>query len=199
MTEIAGPSRVRVGMVGGGIGSFIGVVHRIAGRRDDQFELVAGALSSEASRGQESGKQLRLRPDRVYPDWGEIAKAEASRPDKVDAVVIATPNHLNSENAVGVIESGFDIICDKPLTVTLELATAARVTRTPAELPEGHLECFANNYLDAAELNRAAQDGRPADPDAISVPQIDASIEAAAFVEAVIQSGKKRAWVNVDV
>jgi predicted dehydrogenase len=373
-------------MVGGGIGAFIGVVHRIAGRLDDQFELVAGALSSDAERAALSGQQLRLASDRVYADWRAMAAAEAARTDKIDAVVIATPNHLHYANACAFIAQGIHIICDKPLTVTLseakdlkDRATAAgvvfvvtynntgypmvreareivasgrlgklrsiqveyaqdwltepieasghkqaewrtdpirvglgactgdigthafnlagyvtglkleavmaevssfvpgrsmdddinvllryqggargslwasqiapgnenglrlrvygergglewngelpnqlkfteygrppvlltrggfsigkasaRITRMPAGLPEGYLECFANTYFDAAELIHAAKEGRPVDPEALTVPQVDAGIEAAAFVEAVIRSGQNDTWANVD-
>ena len=379
--------RLRLGMVGGGIGAFIGVVHRIAGRLDDQFELVAGALSSKQELAAESGRQLRLAPDRIYSDWKEMARAEAARPDGIDAVAIATPNNLHFENARAFIKAGIHIICDKPLTVTTsearELKTMAadagvvfvvtfnntgypmvreareiiaskrfgeirsvqveyaqdwltepiegtghkqaewrtdpkrvglgactgdigthafnlasyvtglkleavmaevssfapgrimdddinvllryqggargslwasqvapgnenalkvrvycakggvewsgetpnhlkvteygkppvtltrggfglsraaiRITRIPAGLPEGYFECFANTYFDAAELIRAAKAGRKPDPQATTVPQVDAGIEAAAFVEAVIQSGKNSAWVKVDI
>ncbi len=386
MTENIHPSRIRLGMVGGGIGSFIGVVHRIAGRLDDHFELVAGAFSSDHERAKQSGQQLRLQPDRIYENADDMLSAEASRPDGIDAVVIATPNHLHYENAIAAIEKGFHVICDKPLTATVAEArdlkaraiaagvvfvvtynntgypmvreardivvsarfgkvrcvqveyaqdwlteavesrghkgaewrtdpsrvglgactsdigthafnlagyvtglqiesvmaevssfvpgrkmdddinvllrysggargslwasqvapgsenglrlrvycerggvewngetpnhlkvteygkppttltrggfgigkAAARVTRMPAGLPEGYLECFANTYLDAAELIRAAMENRPPDPAATTVPQVDAGIEAVAFVKAVIHSGKERSWVTVD-
>ena len=385
MTENSHPERLRLGMVGGGIGAFIGVVHRIAGRLDDQFELVAGALSSDPLRAEESGKRLRLPADRIYCDWREMAASEAARVDKIDAVVIATPNHLHYDNARTFIEHGIHIICDKPLTLTVSEArdlksraaaaglvfvvtynntgypmvreardlvasgrlgelrsvqveyaqdwltelvearghkqaewrtdprrvglgactgdigthafnlasyvtglkldavmaevssfvpgramdddinvllryhggargslwasqvapgnenglrlrvygerggiewdgempnhlkvtqygnptvtltrggfgvsnAAARVTRMPAGLPEGYLECFANTYLDAAELIRASKEGRQADAAAATVPQVDAGIEAAAFVEAVIESGNASAWVTI--
>jgi len=385
MTENTLDTRIRLGMVGGGIGSFIGVVHRISARLDDHFDLVAGALSSDAERATESGQQLRIAPDRVYTDYREMARAEAARPDGIQAVAIATPNHLHYDNCLAFIEAGIHIICDKPVTVTVEearnlkaRATAAglqfivtynntgypmvreareivesgrigkvrlvqveyaqdwlndpveneghkqaewrtdparvglgactgdigthafnlasfvtrltldavvaevssfvetrvmdddvnvllrysngargslwasqvapgnenglrlrvygetggiewdgempnhlkvteygkppitltrggfgigeaaqRITRMPAGLPEGYLECFANTYLDAAELIRAALDGRAPDPGATVVPQIDAGIASQEFIDAVIASGKKEGWVNV--
>lgn len=385
MTENRRDSRIRLGMVGGGIGSFIGVVHRIAARLDDHFELVAGALSSTPERAAESGRQVRLAPDRIYADYREMARAEGARADGIQAVVIATPNHLHHENARSFLDAGIHVICDKPLSCTVEegedlrrraakaglvfvvtynntgypmvreareivasgrlgrlrsvqveyaqdwltlplelqghrgaewrtdparvgpgactgdigthafnlasfvtglrleavmaevstfvpgrrmddeinvllrleegargslwasqvapgnenglrlrvygerggiewdgempnhlkvtdygkppltmtrggfgvSASAARVTRMPAGLPEGYLECFANTYLDAAELILAAIEKRAPDPAARSVPQLDAGIDAIRFVEAVIRSGRKQAWVDV--
>jgi predicted dehydrogenase len=385
MTENVGASRVKLGMVGGGAGSFIGVVHRIAARLDDHFELTAGALSSSADRSASSGQQVRLKPDRVYADFKQMVTSERARDDAVEAVTIATPNNLHYPVACAFIAAGFHIICDKPLACSLEEAldlerrakqagtvfvvtynntgypmvreardivtsgrignirsvqveyaqdwltelveatghkqavwredpaqvgpgacagdigthafnlasfvtglkldavmaevstfvpgrnmddeinvllrfaggargslwasqvapgnenglrlrvygdrggvewdgerpnhlqfteygkppttltrggfgvgaAAARVTRMPAGLPEGYLECFANIYLDAAELIRAALDRRIPDPAAAQLPQLSAGIEAVRFVEAVIKSGKTNAWVNL--
>ncbi|MBL4811284.1 MAG: Gfo/Idh/MocA family oxidoreductase, partial [Rhodobacteraceae bacterium] len=81
-------------MVGGGQGAFIGGVHRIASRIDDRFELVAGALSSNAERAAASAAELGIAADRSYADYAEMARAEAARPDGIDAVSIVTPNHM---------------------------------------------------------------------------------------------------------
>src|SRR5579863_4419777 len=88
--------RIRLGMVGGGEGAFIGAVHRLASRIDDQYELVAGALSSTAAKSQRSGVALGLAADRIYDDFEEMAKAEAKRPDGIEAVAIVTPNHMHA-------------------------------------------------------------------------------------------------------
>jgi len=385
MTENKGPDRIRLGMVGGGQGAFIGVVHRIAARLDDHYDLVAGALSSTPERSRRSGADLRLSPERSYCDFAEMARAEAARPDGIQAVAIATPNHLHYANARAFIDAGIHVICDKPVTCTVDEAldlraraaaaglvfvvtynntgypmvreareivasgrigkvrivqveyaqdwlnlpidaeghkqaewrtdparvgpgacigdigthaanlaayvsglkleqvyadistfvpgrrmdddvnvllrysggargalwasqvapgnenglrlrvygetggvewdgempnhlrvteygrplvihtrggfgtggAAARVTRMPAGLPEGYLECFANTYLDAAELIRARIEGRSPDPAATSVPQIDEGVASVRFVEAVIASGREERWVNV--
>ena len=121
--------RLRLGMVGGGEGAFIGAVHRIAARLDDEWELVAGALSSDPDRARRSGAQLRLDPARSYASFAEMARAEAARPDRIDAVAIVTPNHMHHPVAVAFLDAGFDIISDKPLTRTLAEARdlAARV------------------------------------------------------------------------
>jgi len=89
------PRRLRLGMVGGGPGGFIGAVHRIAARIDDRYELVAGALSSDPERGRKAALDLHIAPDRAYASFAEMAAAEAKRPDRIDAVSIVTPNHLH--------------------------------------------------------------------------------------------------------
>ncbi len=122
--------RIRLGMVGGGDGSFIGAAHRIAARLDDQFELVAGALSSTAERAHESAAKLHIAPDRSYADYAEMARAEAQREDGIDAVVIATPNHLHVPVARAFVEQGIHIICDKPLATSLaEAQSLAQAVR----------------------------------------------------------------------
>jgi predicted dehydrogenase len=104
-------------MVGGGEGAFIGAVHRIAARLDDDFELVAGALSSDAERARSSAAALGL--PRSYADWREMACAEAARDDGIDAVAIVTPNHLHAPVAHAFMDAGIHVICDKPLAVSL--------------------------------------------------------------------------------
>ena len=84
--------RVRLGMVGGGQGAFIGAVHRIAARIDDQYELVAGALSSDAERSKASGAELGLDPSRCYGSFQEMAETEAAREDGIEVAAIVTPN-----------------------------------------------------------------------------------------------------------
>ena len=115
----AAPRRVRLGMVGGGQGAFIGGVHRIAARLDDRYELVAGALSSDAARASASAAELHIAPERSYADFREMAKAEAARRDGIDIVAIVTPNHLHGRMARAFIDAGIHVICDKPLTSTL--------------------------------------------------------------------------------
>jgi len=124
------PRRLRLGMVGGGAGAFIGAVHRIAARLDDCYEVVAGALSSDPGRALASGAAIRLDPLRCYTDYREMARAEAARKDGIDAVAIVTPNHLHAPVATAFLEAGIHVICDKPLAIsTVEgeaLATLAR-------------------------------------------------------------------------
>jgi predicted dehydrogenase len=105
--------------VGGGQGAFIGAVHRIAARIDGEFQLVAGALSSDPARAKASGAELGLDPDRSYGSFQEMAKAEAKREDGIEAVAIVTPNHMHFPPAKAFLEAGIHVICDKPLTSTL--------------------------------------------------------------------------------
>ena len=116
--------RLRLGMVGGGPGGFIGAVHRIAARLDDRYELVAAALSSDPERGRKAAIDLHIAPDRAYASFSEMAAAEAKRPDRIDAVSIVTPNHLHFAPAKAFLEAGIHVICDKPLTTTVEDAVA---------------------------------------------------------------------------
>ena len=120
--------RLRLGMVGGGEGAFIGAVHRIAARIDDRFELVAGALSSEPERATASAASIGLA--RSYADFREMASIEAAREDGIDAVAIVTPNHLHARVATAFLEAGIHVICDKPLAVSLDEGEAlARLAR----------------------------------------------------------------------
>ena len=109
-------------MVGGGTGGFIGGVHRIAAAMDGHFTLIAGALSSQPDNAHASARQLGIDPDRSYADWREMAAAESRRDDGIEAVVIVTPNHLHAEQAKTFVEAGIHVICDKPLTATLDEA-----------------------------------------------------------------------------
>jgi predicted dehydrogenase len=118
------PRRLRLGMVGGGPGGFIGAVHRIAARLDDRYELVAAALSSDPERSRKAALDLHIAPDRAYASFAEMAAGEAKRPDRIDAVSIVTPNHLHFAPAKTFLEAGIHVICDKPLTTTVEDAVA---------------------------------------------------------------------------
>lgn len=113
---------LRIGMVGGGQGAFIGAVHRMALRLDAMTELVAGALSSDPERARASGADLGIAKDRSYTDFRQMAQREAAREDGIEAVVIVTPNHMHAPVATAFLESGINVICDKPLTATLDEA-----------------------------------------------------------------------------
>jgi len=117
---------IRYGMVGGGPSAFIGEVHRRAARLDGEMELTAGAFSSDPDKSRRMGRELHLAEDRVYGSYDEMAECEAALPDdeRIDVVSIVTPNHLHFEVARTFIERGFHVVCDKPLTTTLEDAEA---------------------------------------------------------------------------
>ena len=114
--------RIRLGMVGGGQGAFIGAVHRLAARMDDHYEFVAGALSADPKKAKASGEELGLAADRIYSDFTAMAKAEAAREDGIEAVSIVTPNHVHVAAAKAFIAAGIHVICDKPLALSLKEA-----------------------------------------------------------------------------
>jgi predicted dehydrogenase len=118
--------RIRLGMVGGGEGAFIGAVHRIAARLDDHYELVAGALSASADKAMRSAEAIGLAAERSYPDFQTMARMEAARPDGIEAVAIVTPNHMHVPVAEAFLAAGIHVICDKPLTTTLDQAQRLR-------------------------------------------------------------------------
>lgn len=122
---------LRFGMVGGGPGSFIGGVHLMAASLDGQAQLVAGAFSSDPAKSKTRGHELGLDPNRIYGTYQEMAQAEAAREDGIDFVVIVTPNHLHFDIARVFLEAEFHVVCDKPLTTTLE--DAEELCRVVAE------------------------------------------------------------------
>jgi predicted dehydrogenase len=148
-----GKRRIRLGMVGGGPGAFIGAVHRIAARMDDHYELVAAALSSDAARSRSAAQDLHIAPDRAYDSYTEMAAAEAKRPDRIEAVSIVTPNNMHYPMAKAFLEAGFHVICDKPLTTTVEeaLDLAAIVRRT------GLIFGVTHNYTGYPMVRQARQ------------------------------------------
>lgn len=118
---------IRLGMVGGGQGAFIGAVHRIAARLDGEFRLVAGALSSTPEKARASGAALGLDPARSYDDFRQMASREARLKDGIRAVAIVTPNHMHAAPAIEFLRRGIHVICDKPLTATM--AEARRLAK----------------------------------------------------------------------
>ncbi|MCP8894352.1 Gfo/Idh/MocA family oxidoreductase [Shinella daejeonensis] len=134
--------RIRLGMVGGGSGAFIGAVHRYAARLDDHYELVAGALSSSPEKALESARQLGLDPTRSYRNFKEMAIREARLKNGIEAVAIVTPNHLHYEAAREFLKRGIHVICDKPLTSTL---ADARKLKKAADESEA-LFVLTHNY-----------------------------------------------------
>ena len=115
---------LRIGMVGGGPGAFIGAVHRIALAMDGQFKLVAGAFSSDAAKSREKAAELGIEADRAYGTYAEMLEKESKLPAdrRIQAVSIVTPNHVHHGPAKMALEKGFHVICDKPLTITVEEA-----------------------------------------------------------------------------
>ncbi|WP_170771617.1 Gfo/Idh/MocA family protein [Ruegeria lacuscaerulensis] len=142
---------LKLGMVGGGKGAFIGAVHRIAARLDGQWQLVAGALSSDPQRAAASAQELGL--DRSYADFRQMAQAEAARDDGIDAVAIVTPNHMHADPAIAFLEAGIHVICDKPLSATAE--DAARI-KAAAEASSAHF-ILTHNYTGYPMIRQARE------------------------------------------
>ena len=121
-SDAAAGRRIRLGMVGGGQGAFIGAVHRIASRIDDQYELVAGALSSTPKKAIASALEIGIAADRAYGSFEEMAKAEGKRTDGIEAVAIVTPNHMHAPAAKAFLKAGVHVISDKPLALNVKEA-----------------------------------------------------------------------------
>ena len=134
--------RLRLAVIGGGPGSFIGAMHRQAARLDDRYELVSGILSSDPARAKKAGLEIGFSPDHLYSNVQEMLKKESARKDGADVIAIMTPNDSHYEYAAASLELGFDVICDKPMTNTLEEAEALhkKVQET------GLIFCLTHNY-----------------------------------------------------
>jgi predicted dehydrogenase len=150
--------KLRMGMVGGGRGAFIGQVHRMAANLDGKIELVAGAFSSNPEKSKLSGEDFFLDPTRVYGSYEEMAKVEAAREDGIDFVSIVVQNHLHYAVAKTFLEAGINVICDKPLALSLEQGKELRdlVEKT------GVIFALTHNYTGypmVKEARRMVQDG----------------------------------------
>ncbi len=134
--------RLRLAVIGGGPGSFIGGMHRQAARMDDRYELVAAALSSDPERGRLAGQEIGVAADRSYPSGQALIELEAQRADGAEVVAIMTPNDSHYAFAMQALEHGMDVICDKPMTNTLEEAQALHAKAQAT----GQVFCLIHNY-----------------------------------------------------
>ncbi|MBU2994786.1 Gfo/Idh/MocA family oxidoreductase [Octadecabacter sp. 1_MG-2023] len=146
-------AHLKLGMVGGGQGAFIGGVHRMAARLDGCFDLVAGAFSSDPARAHAFAAELGIADYRSYSDYNEMAKAEAARSDGIDAVSIVTPNHLHGPIAEAFLAHDISVICDKPMTATL--AQAESLVEA-AKSSKGHF-FLTHNYTGYPLIRQARQ------------------------------------------
>jgi predicted dehydrogenase len=128
-----GARRLRLGMVGGGQGAYIGGIHRLAARLDGQYEVVAGAFDVDAARGHDFAARNHIDRDRSYDDYRAMVERERERHDRIDVVAVCTPNHTHFSIAKAFLEAGFDVICEKPLTTTLADAVALVEAAAAAE------------------------------------------------------------------
>ncbi len=134
--------RLRLAVVGGGEGSFIGALHRLAARLDDRYDIVAGALSSQPDKAQRDGAALGLSRDRAYTDGLQLIETEAGRKDGADVIAVMTPNDSHFLYASAALDHGCDVICDKPMTNTLEDAEALHQKAEQS----GLVFCLTHNY-----------------------------------------------------
>ena len=184
--------RLRLGMVGGGEGAFIGAVHAIASRIDNQYELVAGALSSDPERARRSGAAIGLAPERSYHNYTEMAAAERARADGIDVVAIVTPNHLHAPVASTFLRAGFHVICDKPMTLTLAEALALR------DLAQGtdRVFCLTHNYTGYPLVRQAREMVAAGELGPLRLVQVEYPQDWLA--EPIEQTGQKQAEWRTD-
>ncbi len=162
-------ARIKLGMVGGGEGAFIGAVHRIAARLDDHYELVAGALSASTEKSRRSGAALGLAPERIYDDWKTMARAEAERPDGIEAVAIVAPNHVHAGPTSAFLDAGVHVICDKPLTLDLAQARAMR----EAVRKSGRIFALTHNYTGYPLVRRMREMARGGELGELRLVQVE--------------------------
>ncbi|KUF12120.1 Gfo/Idh/MocA family protein [Pseudoponticoccus marisrubri] len=154
--------RLRLGFVGGGRGGLVGQWHAAGARLSNQWEIVAGALSSDPETAAQSARDWLIPAERSFADWREMARNEAARPDGIDAVAICTPNHTHHDIAAGFLRAGIDVICDKPLTTTLDDAEhlVALQAETEARLYVSYPYTHHAMARQAAEMIRDGAIGR---------------------------------------
>ncbi len=161
--------RLRLGVIGGGPGSFIGEVHRTAARIDDNYEIVASVLSSDPERSRVAGRQIGVAPERAYGTVAEMFEGEARRPDGVEVVAIMTPNDSHHALCCSALDRGLDIICDKPLTTNLP--DALDLVRRVREA--GVVLCHTFNYTAFPMVRQARAMVRDGDIGDIRMVQVE--------------------------
>lgn len=154
--------KLRMGMVGGGPGAFIGPVHRIAAELDGKIELVAGAFSQSADRSREAGESYKLDPARAYANYQALIEAEQQRPDAIDFVAIVTPNHLHLPVALAALNAGLPVMSDKPATATYAEVVALETAVAESGVPYGLTHTYAGYALvrEAREICASGQLGQ---------------------------------------
>jgi predicted dehydrogenase len=183
-------ARIRLGMVGGGRDAFIGGVHRIAARIDDQFDLVAGCFSSTPEKALASAADLGVA--RGYASFSDMASREARRRDGIEAVAIVTPNHMHAPVAMQFLRRGIHVICDKPLTATLpeakKLAKAAEAS--------GAVFVLTHNYTGYPMVRQAREMIASGELGEIRVVQVEYAQDW--LSEPLEQTGQKQAGWRTD-
>lgn len=147
--------KLKLGMIGGGQGAFIGGIHRIAAQMDSAYELVCGAFSSDPAKSKASGEMLGLSPERVYNSYAELIEKELKLPEneRVEVISIVTPNHVHFDPAKMALENGFHVILDKPMTFSL---AEAKELKDVAEKSNA-LFCLTHTYTGYPMVKEAKQ------------------------------------------
>ena len=186
--------KLRMGMIGGGTGSFIGDVHRRAAAIDGMIELVCGAFSSNEEKSKTSGKALYLPEDRCYGSFEEMILKEKELPEgvRMDFVSIVTPNHMHFPPAKLAIENGFNVVCDKPMTLTLDEAIALETIIEKS----GKLFALTHNYTGHPMVKQAR--AMVAKGDLGKIRKIQVQYLQGWLSTAVEQTGQKQASWRVD-
>ena len=169
-TKIAvSTNRIRLGMVGGGQGAFIGAVHRIAARMDNRYQLLAGALASDPQRAVDSAMELGIDPARAYPDYNKMLDHESNIDDGIEVVSIVTPNHMHFPVAKAFVNAGIHVICDKPLVTRSKDATDLQ----KAVQKKGVLFAVTYNYSGYPMVRQARDLVRSGELGSIRVVQVE--------------------------
>jgi len=181
--------RLRLAVIGGGEGSFIGPMHRLAARFDDRYELVAGVFSSNPEKAATAAKASGFAADRIYSNVEDMLEKEALRKDGIDVVAIMTPNDSHFDYAMAALEKGLDVICDKPMTNTVEQAEKLyqKVRET------GLVFCLTHNYTGYPMVRQAkamVADGQIGE---IRLVQVE-YVQGGRAAEIVVDLSKPRMW-----
>ena len=154
--------KLRMGMVGGGPGAFIGPVHRIAAELDGRIELVAGAFSQSPQKSRAAGESFKIAPERAYATWQEMIDSERRRADSIDFVAIVTPNHLHLPVAEAALKAGFPVMSDKPATATYAEVLELEKAVAASKLPYGLTHTYAGYPLvrEAREICESGELGK---------------------------------------
>ena len=183
--------KLKMGMIGGGIGSFIGDVHRRAASIDGMIDLVCGAFSSDAEKSIKSGKELFLPDNRCYPSFEEMILKEKQLPEgeRMDFVSIVTPNHMHFAPAKLALENGFHVVCDKPMTLTLEEAITLEkiVEKYGADIVDMEVYSIltvlkAYDLLDKTVVIKSVSDGADESAESNSMDNLNLAMENAVAI-----------------
>jgi predicted dehydrogenase len=192
MAKTLSNRRIRLGMVGGGQDALIGNAHRIAARLDDEYELCAGALSSNPVRAMASAQEIGLPADRSYGSYAEMVSSEAAREDGIDVVAIVTPNDTHHAIAKAFLAAGIHVICDKPMTVTIEEAESLQDAARSA----GRILAVTYNYTGYAMVREAREIIERGDLGTIRVVQVQYAQDW--LTEPIELDGQKQAAWRTD-